>query len=169
MKGLKLTEAQQATLQSELRRNPKVQVYRRAAALLAVHQGRSISQVAGLLGVTRQTVYNWVRTYGKTEQPLSLVDAPRSGRPALWNGDLDRLLEETLRTAPSELGRPGAGWSTGLLQERIASCGGGQVSDETLRRRLRRLGYVWKGGRYILRSKSPAKDVVPATPSRVEQ
>jgi transposase len=64
-----------------MRQRPSVQAYRRAAALLGVHQGRPVSQVAAVLGVTRQSVYNWVKTYGGVTEGLELEDAPRSGRP----------------------------------------------------------------------------------------
>jgi transposase len=148
MKSLPLTPEQQARLQAELRDSDNVQVYRRAAALLAIHQGRAVAQVAALLGVTRQTVYNWLSTYTPANGDLNLADAPRSGRPSLWTDAMDRLLEETLATSPREAGYTTLNWTAGLLAERLVLCGSPKVSGETLRRRLRRLGYVWKQGRF---------------------
>jgi len=145
MSRLELTAEQAAQLQSELRQSASVQVYRRAAALLGAHQGRSVSQMAALLGVTRQSIYNWVKTYGRARGRLNLVDAPRSGRPSVWTPDLDAVLAETLRSPPHEQGCPGGRWTTALLIERLASRAGKRISGGTLRRRLRRLGLGREG------------------------
>jgi transposase len=162
MKLVQLTAGQEARLQAELRDSESVQVYRRAAALLAAHQGRSAGQVAALLGVTRQTVYNWLNTYAKEERGLDLADAPRSGRPSVWTEELDKLLEATLGQSPSEAGHTALNWTTTLLRKRLASCSSIVISDETLRRRLRQLGYTWKRGRYVLTSKVPKLAPAPA-------
>jgi transposase len=161
MKLIQLTAEQEARLQAELRDSGSVQVYRRAAALLAAHQGRSAGQVASLLGVTRQTVYNWLNTYAKDERGFDLADAPRSGRPSVWTKETEQLLQEALSRPPKETGRNEARWTTAGLQELLASSNRIVVSGETLRRRLRRLGYVWKRGRYVLTSK-PQRMVLPA-------
>jgi hypothetical protein len=51
--------------------------------------------------------------------------------------------------SPQDLGYPSVEWTVPLLQEHLRDHGG-SLSDETIRRRLRRLGYVWKRPRYVL-------------------
>lgn len=157
-----LTAEQERRLQMELRESGNVQAYRRAAALLAAHQGRAVREVAALLGVTRQTIYNWLSAYGALLDGVSLQDAPRSGRPSLWAGDLDRVVEEALQ--PFGVGRDGPGirWTAPLLQEHIASRSGKRFSGETVRRQLRRLGYSWRRGRYVRRPEPSIAAPAPA-------
>ena len=126
-----------------------MQVYRRSAALLAVHEGRAVNEVASVLGVTRQTIYNWLNHCVPNRPELNLDDAPRPGRPSIGNGTLDQLLERVLQKSPEELGHDSAGWSTPLLRAQVLVEKGPAVSEETIRRRVHRLGYHWSGRRYV--------------------
>ena len=150
MKDFTLSLEQETWLRYELRQQSNAQVYRRAAALLAMHEGHSASEVAGLLGVTRQTVYNWLSCYGRTGETLDLEDAPRSGRPRTWTQEADRVLEEALGKVPGDFGYQASHWATPLLQKHLASILRRQFSQETIRRRLRHLGYSWSDSRYTL-------------------
>jgi transposase len=134
-----------------MKRNANVQVYRRAAALLAIDEGRPVSQVATLLGVTRQSIYNWVTTYGHDGDVSDLSDAPRAGRPSLWEESWDVFINEVLPQPPANFGYGAPHWTAALLKQCLAARQSREVSEETLRRQLRRLGYVWKRGRYVAR------------------
>jgi transposase len=148
VKGFILSLEQQKRLRCELRQPTNAHVYRRAAALLALHEGRLAREVSALLGVTRQTIYNWMSCRGEGEQDLNLEDAPRTGRPSLWNGELDLLLEQTLQRSPRQLGYVATEWTAPLLRKQFSLLQRPDVSGETIRRRLRRLGYNWTEGRY---------------------
>jgi transposase len=78
MNEFRLTAAQRHQLRDEMERTHDVRVYRRALAILEVEQGRTVSEVAGSLGVTRQSVHNWLREY--RDQPRVESLGPRSGR-----------------------------------------------------------------------------------------
>ena len=147
-----LTEGQRAQLRIEMKCSRTVQVYRRAAALLAIHEGKSVTQVAGLLGVARQSIYNWIASYGNSERNLDLRDAPRAGRPPLVTQELAELLANAFQQTPADLGYSAVNWTASLLQEHLSVRCGRHLSDETLRRHLGRLGYVWKDRQYVLRS-----------------
>jgi transposase-like protein len=56
-------------------------LFQRVQAVLWVAQGDTVSEVAELMGVSEQTVYNWLRRYLVCHQVVALADAPRSGRP----------------------------------------------------------------------------------------
>jgi transposase len=75
---------------------------------------------------------------------------------------LDRVIEEVLE--PAAEGADGAGprWTAPLLRERLASRSGRRFSGETVRRRLRRLGYIWKRGRYVRRPEPSMATPEPA-------
>jgi len=157
MNGLVLTLEQRERLEIDAREVDEAHIYRRAAALLAVDRGYPVAEVAGVLGVTRQTIYNWLRTYGEPGGEVNLDDAPRPGRPSVWSSDLASVLEKTLQASPAEAGCPGPHWTPRLLQTKLASISGVRVSHETLRRRLRGLGYVWRKGRYMIPEPLPSE------------
>jgi transposase len=157
VKDFTLSLEQQSRLRCQLRQPANAQVYRRAAALLALHDGRSANEVAAVLGVTRQTVYNWLSCRGQGNQDLNLEDAPRAGRPSLWTVELDELLQQALQKCPNDFGHAAAHWTAPLLREHLGLFQCPEVSEETVRRRVRRLGYNWTGGRYV-RQLEPGPD-----------
>jgi transposase len=72
------------------------------------------------------------------------------GRPSAWTEQLQTLLLASLPQRPDELGYAGVNWTVALLQEHLYLRGGRWLSDDTVRRELDRLGYVWKRFRYVL-------------------
>lgn len=64
---------------------------RRAHAILLSHKGYTLSQISGILDVTRPTVSIWLDAW-KTEGLQGLDDKPRTGRPMIYDEqDRDRL------------------------------------------------------------------------------
>jgi len=137
-------------LQQQLKYAQDAALYRRTLAILEIDQGKPVETVADDLGVTRQTIYNWIETYATTYDPLSLVDAARSGRPSSWTPDLQGLLRKLLKESPSQWGLHGVNWTVPLLRQQLASWDGRWLAEDTIRRQLHQLGYVWKRTRYLL-------------------
>lgn len=150
MEGLKLTWRQRHCLMEQLHQTCDAHVYRRTLAILEVARGRSISQVAKALAVTRQSVYNWVAEYVQRRDPDVLRDEPRSGRPSHWSDDHQALLRILMERSPDHFGYFAVNWTVPLLQEQWEHSTGERLCDETIRRGLLGLGYVWKRGRYQL-------------------
>jgi transposase len=150
MTDLHLTRWQRLRLQRQLKGTRDARVYRRTLAVLEYSRGQPIARIAQALGVTRQSVYNWVEAYTQTHDPTALDDDDRSGRPSLWTEDVRALLQTLFAQAPDRRGYFAVSWTVPLLQEEIAHCTGQVLSDDTIRRELDRLGYVWKRGRYVL-------------------
>src|SRR5437773_310060 len=96
MRELGLTRKQRHQLRQQLRHTHDASLCRRTLAILDLDQGKPLAQIAQALGVTRQTVYNWLAAYTESFDPLALVDAARSGRPSTWTPDLDELLRTLL-------------------------------------------------------------------------
>ena len=142
-----LSSHQKAQLRIELTQTADLRIYRRATALLALDGGLSPRQVANFLGITRQTVYNWMAAYAQEGDQLDLADSPRSGRPSLWTEDLQRFVRETLSQSPGKFGYNSQHWTATALQTHLASARETRISKEALRRYLRILGYEWKNGR----------------------
>src|SRR5437868_5245634 len=100
MSRLSLTSGQRRRLREQLITTQNVRVYQRTLAVLEFDGGRSMADIAGMLGVTRQSVHNWVGFYERTHNPLLLGDAKHAGRPRLLGAVEEAWLEEVLAAAP---------------------------------------------------------------------
>lgn len=174
MSPLKLTYWQRRRLQRQLKEATDARLYRRTLAVLELDRGRSAADIADMLGVTRQSVSNWVAAYTRDRNPSALADDDRPGRPRLLTGNTEDLLRSLLASSPQDLGHQATSWTVPLLQQEVERRTGRRPSDDTIRRGLRRLDYVWKRPRYVLdpdperekKTANPAADPGVATPER---
>jgi transposase len=152
MAPITLSARQRSELEIVLTRTPSARQRCRAQALLWLAEGAGAGEVAELLHVSRQTIYNWVcRYYDRAELALveRLRDAPRPGRPRTGGG-VDPSIAEVIDTDPRELGDRSTVWTAPLLsrylheRHRIAVC------DRTVSRAIARLGISWKRPRHQL-------------------
>lgn len=150
MSRLNLTASQRRRLRRQLVQTLDARVLRRTLAVLEFDQGRPAAEIARLLGVTRQSVYNWIESYRRIRKPEALQDQPGRGRRPTLDEDEEHLLEALLARSPREFEAPQGYWTVPLLQDLLEMATGRRHSEETLRRALHRLGYVWKRPRYDL-------------------
>ena len=147
---LTLTAWQRRRLRRQLHRTPAARVYRRTLAILEVARGQPIVQVARTLGVSRRMVHYWIAGYARRHDPTDLLVHERPGRPTLWTEEARALVQELLSHAPTDRGYYAVNWTVPLLQEELRHATGAAFSDDTIRRELGRMGYVWKRPRYVL-------------------
>jgi putative transposase len=164
MSRLKLTSRQRQRLQRQLTEARDVRLYRRTLAVLEFDRGRSVADIALMLGVTRQSVYNWVEAYSYDHDPTALDDADRQGRPRVLDEQEDDWLQSLLDTSPQDLGLPNVGWTVPLVRAALEDNAGRRISCRTIRRALGRLGYVWKRPRYVL-APDPGREKKTADPT----
>jgi transposase len=150
MNQFRLTRKQRRELEQTLARCHDTRLYARLLALRQIDEGCSIAHVAGVLGVSRQSIYNWLRACRDHARWEELKDRPRPGRPALWEQRLGGHLEQLLRQSPRDHGYFAETWTVPLLAEHLRHLWGQQPSSHTLRRQLHMLGYTWKRSRYAL-------------------
>ena len=92
---LLLSDRQRAELEELVSHTPLAKERCRAQALLWIAEGSDVGEVAALLHVSRQTIYNWrSRFQERAELDLraGLLDAPRLGRPRAASGTIDDLV-----------------------------------------------------------------------------
>src|SRR3954454_6114538 len=148
MSRLKLTSWQRRRLRRQLAEPHDAPLYRRPLAVLEFDHGRPAADIARMLGVTRKCVYDWVGAYSEDHDPSSLEDEGGRGRHPLLDEDQEHLLEALLAVSPQDLGYPHTSWTVPLLCEVLETATERRVSEDTLRRALDRLDYVWKRPRY---------------------
>jgi len=152
-----LTEKECQALKALLRKERNARIVKRAQALLWLRAGEQLGEVAERLGVTRQTIRNWVKRYQEREGMSvkeRLADRPHPGRPARKRAAVRALLEQTLAQDPHELGYASSVWTTRLLQHYWERHHHLQLSRRTIRRALRQEGYRHKRPRYVLARRS---------------
>lgn len=150
MSRLSLTSWQRRRLRRQLTETLDARVLRRTLAVLEFDQGRPAAELARMLGVTRQSVYNWVEAYSWAHDPLALHDEPGRGRHPLLDEDQEHLLTALLARSPQDFGYPHVSWTIPLLQDLLEFATEQRPSEDTVRRALRRLEYVWKRPRHDL-------------------
>src|SRR5688500_9696226 len=110
MSRLNLTSWQRHRLRHQLTETLDARILRRTLAVLEFDQGRPAAELARMLGVTRQSVYNWVEAYTRTYDPQALWDEPGRGRHPLVDEDTEHLLAALLDLSPQQLGHPHVSW-----------------------------------------------------------
>lgn len=92
----------------------------RARILDLLHRGQSSADIAALLQVTPQTVFNVKRRFLDGGLPAALYDQPRAGRPAEIDGQ-QRAKITALACSQPPKGR--ARWTLRLLADKVVELG----------------------------------------------
>src|SRR5512135_2655677 len=111
-------------LEDLLTHTPLARERSRAQALLWLADGEFVEQVAKLLQVSRQTVYNWVERFRQREGldlrlRARLLDAPRPDRPPTALGIIDPLIEAVIDQDPRGPGYHSTVWTAALLMHHL--------------------------------------------------
>jgi transposase len=158
MARINLTHSQRQELQHLARRGRDARVVRRAQGLLWLDQGEHPITVAQRLGVTRESVYAWVRRLqypGGRALAEKLMEQPRSGRPREKRQAVQEMVQQVKDPQPSQYSYQAEGWTAALLRQHLETTEGIEVSDATVRRCLKGMGYCWKRPRYVLARRDP--------------
>jgi transposase len=153
MASLTLSGRQRAELEYLAAHTPLAKERSRAQAVLWLAEGVSAEEIAELLGVTRQTVYNWVGRFRRRDGldlRARLLDAPRAGRPPTALGVIDPLIAELIDRDPREFGYHSAVWTAPLLMRHLKQAHGVEVSRRSIGPALERLRVRWKRPRHQL-------------------
>jgi transposase len=150
MRKMKLTASQRRKIRTRMRQTHDVRLYRRVLAVLVFDRGTAVGAIAELLGVSCQSVYNWIARFEQGGDGCELNDAPRSGRPPRTGEVVNVFLRTLLILPPEWFGYYATHWTVPLLKNQLRQNTGEQYSSDTIRRRLDELGYVWKRPRYVL-------------------
>jgi transposase len=152
-----LTPVEYKQLTAALRSSNTFRV-RRAQTVLASARGQSARPIAQFIGCSVQTVRNVIRAFNTAG-----VDglAKQSNRPKSTQPFLDAVkcaqLRHLLHQPPRTFGKPTGLWTLALAAQVCYEQGltAGPISDETVRRAIKRLGANWKRAKHWITSPDP--------------
>jgi transposase len=153
MASLTLSARQRAELEYLVAHTPSAKERLRAQAVVWLAMGVAAEEIADLLSVTRQTVYNWAERFRQRDGldlRARLLDAPRSGRPPTALGVIDPLIAELIDKDPREFGYHSTVWTAPLLRRHLKQAHGVEVSRRSIGSALERLRIRWKRPRHQL-------------------
>ncbi len=153
-----LSPAEQAGIEAGLR-SSDVFTLRRCQILLASSREQCPSEIARNLGCVTQTVRNAIHAF---EQRGLACLKPESCRPKTVQAQFDQARCEALRAllhqSPRTFGKASSIWTLELAVEVCFEQGltVSQVSIETIRQALKRLGIGWQRAKHWITSPDPA-------------
>lgn len=152
-----VTDAEQQKLQTCLRGSDAFAL-RRAQIILASARGLSAKPIGQHLGCSVQTVRNVLHAFNQ-EGAVCLhqqSNRPKTAAPLLGQ-DKCQHLKHLLHQSPRTLGKQSSVWTLQLVAQVAQEQGLTEqtVSDETIRRALKRLQVGWKRAKHWISSPDP--------------
>lgn len=127
---------------------------RRLIAMLMLHQGMTVTDVARLLCAARSSVGRWINWF--TLHGVEGLKSLRPGRALRWPvADILQLLPLLVQRSPKDFGWLRSRWSTELLVLVINRLFDVTLHRSTLHRYLRQADMVWRRAAPTLKIKDP--------------
>jgi transposase len=115
----------------------------RVRAVEAVLNGMPVSQTATTFGVDRTTLHRWLTRHHQQGE-AGLQRRPVSGRPRKLSGVTAKRLKSIVLAPATKFGFETDLWTVGRLHAVLVDRLNGDVSEDTVWRRLREAGLTWQ-------------------------
>lgn len=122
----------------------------RLRAILLVHEGNTLEQVAATLEVARSTVQRWIENYRDRGTVGLLFQGPYKGRKPRLTLDQKRELAETIRESPEKSGLDTGVWTSPIIADLVKRRFRISYSPSQIRRILHELGFSIQYPRQML-------------------
>ena len=110
------------------------QVRQRAHCILLSHERYKISELMGIFGVSRNTIYNWLNNW-ESLGFVGLYNREGRGRKKLFNSLQQEMIKAWVKETPKKLR---------IVQEKIEKEWDIVASKDTIKRVVKYLGMKWK-------------------------
>lgn len=137
-----LKRLQQAYAQGELR------LIRRIHAILYILEGKSVSEVADILKLSLQTIYNYLTAF-ILQRLESLKYKRPPGRPRKLTKTQRQVLAKLIERGPEKAGYDCGCWDTVLIQDLIYSRFGVEYNPHYIAELLKNMGFSYQKGRFV--------------------
>jgi transposase len=142
-----LTEAEQNALQRIVKAtSERVDVVRRAKALLAVSTGSTFTEAGKQAAMSRQAATQLVERFNQRGLAVLLLAAGRGCKPTYTPADRERIVQEVQRPPDREKDQTGT-WSLSTLQRTLRRDGLPHISRDTIAQVLHEAGYTYQRSR----------------------
>jgi transposase len=121
---------------------------RRITALLWLADGQPVAEIAARLGLSRETVYAWLRAF-LLDRCASLSYRTSPGRPAKLTPTQKQYLRALITAGPEAAGYPTGCWNSALVQALIEREFGCCYSVHYLSELLHNLGFSYQKARFV--------------------
>jgi transposase len=130
---------------------------RRLTAILMLHRGERVSDVARTLCCARSSIGRWINWF--TLYGIEGLKSLPPGRGRRWPFEqICVLLHQLVKRSPGDFGYQRSRWSTELLTIKINEITGCKLHASTVRRWLPSAGVVWRRAAPTLRIRDPHKE-----------
>jgi transposase len=154
-----LNEEHQHELEELYRKTKDPRLRTRAQmVLLSTEKQLTADEIAELVRESHATVLRWLKRY-MAEGIEGLKDAPRPGKPSTVTDEYRERLVEAVRRRPRSLELEFSLWTLQRLADYMAEQTGIRVSDETVRRELKKAGIVLSRPQHTISSPDPEYQV----------
>ena len=113
---------------------------RRLLALAAVHDGMIRAEAARIGGMDRQTLRDWVHRFNQ-HGPAGLIDGKSPGRPSKLSAEQKEALKQLVEAGPDPEKDGVVRWRCGDLKRVLGERFGVDLSEVSLGRVLKKLGF----------------------------
>jgi len=126
----------------------QLRLVKRIHALLYIIDGKDVADVADILKLSSQTVYNYVKAF-ILNQLDSLVYLFSPGRPSKLNKAQRKELGEVIDAGPEAAGYDCGCWSTILIQDWILNRFDVEYEPRYVAELLDKMGFSYQRGRFV--------------------
>jgi transposase len=136
-----LSEAEQHALQHVTKESlERVDAVKRAKALLAVAEGKTLTQAGVSAGLSREGVSQLVERFNQRGLAVLVIASGRGRKPTYGAAARTRVIQE-VRRQPDRVSDQSATWSLKLLQRALRRAGLPAIGSTTIGRILHEEGY----------------------------
>lgn len=136
-------EEEQEIKQWSQSRTQEARLVERAKIIRLASEGRRVPQIATELGINEKSVRKWLKRFN--EQSLEgLSDAPRSGAPTRYTGEVRAQIITTALTNPRDLQQPFGSWTYQRLNIYLREVCGFQMKQTRMFEILQAEGLRWR-------------------------
>lgn len=141
LEGL-LKRLQQAYARGELR------LIKRIHALLYLIEGKTVAEVAEILKLSLQTIYNYLTAFILNRLDSLVYHCP-PGRPRKLTKTQRQILAKLIERGPEKAGYDCGCWDTVLIQDLIYTRFGVEYNPHYIAELLKNMGFSYQKGRFV--------------------
>lgn len=126
----------------------QLRLIKRIHALLYIFEGESVAEVAEILGLSEQTIRNYIKAFILKELN-SLVYKRPPGRPPKLTKTQRKELAQLIDEGPEKAGYDCGCWTTVLIQDLIENRFGVEYNPHYLAELLKNMGFSYQRARFV--------------------